>query len=287
MRSVDVIGLRVASTGSVMGAFCGTVAPPCVSDVRLERNPERVLADGVVRQVRCLSFRVAPDAWGHGCNSQCADHWRTCPNDVGEGAGDRCDECWKALIGHPSPEVRSALLTEPEVPEWVMEVMSTDTIEDIAAAAAARLAGQTPDIFSPLSLRVSISTDASAGRAAARPSLRRWVWLMVLLPAAAVSLALRRGSDTPSAAPDTTEAHLAVSNVSVNMPDGCLTAKVPLSIDTAGDVTITFTASGRRVELGAGPHIFNVSLDDPARPAKLAVESTSAVNVTVGGAICG
>lgn len=92
------------------------------------------------RPHRCRSWRPLAGATlaGPGRPGGRDRCWTPCRALVGS-KYERCAECTDALLSHPNPQVRLALVSDPSTPQGVLEVLAGDMDISVAVPAAAAL----------------------------------------------------------------------------------------------------------------------------------------------------
>jgi len=109
---------------------------------------------------RCRSWRYAATAGsGHADHlpGACRACWRPCRSKLSaeeRAAGaTRCDACAESLRYCPNPEVRRALVDEPDQAEWVLRALANDPVGSIALAAGVVLEARFPAQPAPQAAR--------------------------------------------------------------------------------------------------------------------------------------
>lgn len=92
---------------------------------------------------RCRSWRPTSEALtADSIHADCApgvcrQHWQPCRERAGR-RGERCDSCWEMLAQHPQPSIRALVCAEPDIPDWVLDVLAEDDDEYVRMVAADR-----------------------------------------------------------------------------------------------------------------------------------------------------
>jgi hypothetical protein len=102
-----------------------------------------------------LATMSAYMAHSHHTPADCKVCWEPCNVRVDKGVG-RCGSCWETLLTHPADAVRESLLTEKDVPIWVLRRMAGDESVSVAMAAAQRLSDAGESLFAPASTVVTV-----------------------------------------------------------------------------------------------------------------------------------
>lgn len=89
---------------------------------------------------RCKSWTPTPGydgepEWPPGVKSKA---WRICLNPVDPGTS-RCQDCASQLATHPDIRVRQALIAEPGLDTYTLQLLLADSDPSIAQAASVRL----------------------------------------------------------------------------------------------------------------------------------------------------
>lgn len=94
-------------------------------------------------------------AHSHHTPADCKVCWRPCTSRIEPGVG-RCGTCWETLLKHPADAVRESLVSESNVPVWVLRRMAGDESVTVAQYAAERLSDMGESLLAPVSTVVTV-----------------------------------------------------------------------------------------------------------------------------------